>query len=166
MILNDSHLFSNSADITTKEILKRYGGRARAPQVNSPYFNTAKTDSYGDASSPVPQSSSPYGGPVAQRVDPDSNVAVAWQSESSVRHVGSDLQNQIHPGMADRGVSERGVAGGMATPPNLLYSNSNNPSRNSSESHGNGNGNGGGGSPSRASMRSSAWDKQRAVGMA
>ena len=36
MILNDSSLFSNSADITTKEILKRYGDRAKAPQINSP----------------------------------------------------------------------------------------------------------------------------------
>ncbi|KAF2860835.1 RhoGAP-domain-containing protein [Piedraia hortae CBS 480.64] len=33
MILNDSSLFANSADITTKEILKKYGDRAKAPGV-------------------------------------------------------------------------------------------------------------------------------------
>ena len=83
MILNDSSLFSNSADITTKEILKRYGDRAKAPVVSHPTFHSAKPDSYGDASSLVPP-------PVAQRVDTDPHMQTAWQNESSVRHVGSD----------------------------------------------------------------------------
>ena len=96
MILNDSSLFSNSADITTKEILKRYGDRAKAPRVSSPAANATKTESYGDASSPAAQPSRSYstregGAPVAHRVDTDPNMATAWQNESSVRHVGSDL---------------------------------------------------------------------------
>ena len=114
LILNDSSLFSNSADITTKEILKRYGDRAKAPTVNSPAFNAIKSDSYGDASSAVPQTSNSYNGretvPVAQRVDTDPNMATAWQNESSVRHVGSDLN----------------------TPPNLPYA----QGRSSQDSHG------------------------------
>lgn len=106
MILNDSSLFSNSADITTKEILKRYGDRAKAPVVNSPTFNSTKPDSYGDASSPVPPGQSSGGMPIAHRVDPDPNMMTAWQNESSVRHVGSDAPpNQ----------------GGGVTPPNLPY---------------------------------------------
>ena len=149
MILNDSSLFSNSADITTKEILKRYGDRAKAPTVNSPAFNSNKVDSYAiTSSSPVPgQTPNSYAnrdgannaGPVAHRVDTDTNVATAWKNESSVRHVGSDLEQR-----------ERG----MATPPALPYANA----RNSSESNG---------SPHRgsANMRSAAWDKQRAMGM-
>ena len=112
LILNDSSLFSNSAEITAKEILRRYGDRAKAPVV------TVKSDTYGSASSPVSQTSHPYSGrdpiPVAQRIDTDPNMANAWQNESSVRHVGSDHA--------------------LGTPPTLPYA-SGNP-RSSSESHG------------------------------
>ena len=154
LILNDGTLFSSSADITTKEILKRYGDRAKAPQVNSPAFNANKLDSYGDtaaASSPVvsspqhPPSNSASNrdlsrpGQGAQRVDTDPNMATAWQNESSVRHVGSDL-------------GERGM--GTGTPPFA-------PPRNSGESHG---------SPNRekgsSAMRRAEWDRQRAMGVA
>lgn len=106
MILNDSTLFSNSADITTKEILKRYGDRAKAPQVSS---------------SPLPATHQHHSNPsndnaasAAQRVDTDPNMATAWQNESSVRHVGSDRD--------------------MAGAPNLPYATA--QGRNSSESHG------------------------------
>lgn len=80
MILNDSSLFSNSADITTKEILKRYGDRAKAPTVNSAPNIVAST---GTAS---PQGTAP----VVTRVDTDPHQQNAWQNESSVRHVGGD----------------------------------------------------------------------------
>lgn len=137
LILNDSTLFSNNAEITTKEILKRYGDRAKAPVVSSPAVNASKIDTYGDASSPVPTTSHSYSGgqrdgaSTVQRVDTDPNMATAWQNESSVRHVGSDLDT-----------------------PTLPYANS----RKSEDSHG---------SPNRASMRNGGWDKQpRAVGMA
>lgn len=82
MILNDSSLFSNSADITTKEILKRYGDRAKAPTVNS-----------GQASNVVANNgitSPPGAAPVVHRVDTDPNQQTAWQNESSVRHVAGD----------------------------------------------------------------------------
>ncbi len=91
MILNDSSLFSNSADITTKEILKRYSDRAKAPTVNSPAVNASRNDMYGDMSSPTPQSSNREGVTVERRGDTEPNRATAWQNESSGRHVGSDL---------------------------------------------------------------------------
>lgn len=81
MILNDSSLFSNNADITTKEILKRYGDRARAPVVNSPSNNASAQLQHGTTSpSPVP---------VATHVEADRE----WGNESSVRHVvgGSEM---------------------------------------------------------------------------
>lgn len=109
MILNDSSLFSNSADITTKEILKRYGDRAKAPQISSgpsgPGGGHAQSDSFNrNAEMPNPQ-----------RVDTDPNMATAWQNESSVRHVGGE--------------------GGLGGAPSLPYA-SGSGARNSSESHG------------------------------
>ncbi|KAK4635237.1 Rho-type GTPase-activating protein 1 [Fulvia fulva] len=82
MILNDSSLFSNSADITTKEILKRYGDRAKAPTVNSAQPTIAAV--HNGATSP------PSSAPVVTRVDTDPYQQSAWQNESSVRHVGGD----------------------------------------------------------------------------
>ncbi|KJX95929.1 rho-GTPase-activating protein [Zymoseptoria brevis] len=95
MILNDSSLFSNSADITTKEILKRYGDRAKAPTANT---------SSGTPNIVVNGTSSPQASaPVVTRVDTDPHQQNAWQNESSVRH----------------------VAGDAMTPPNLPYGNPN-----------------------------------------
>ncbi|KAK3724854.1 Rho-type GTPase activating protein Rga1 [Vermiconidia calcicola] len=132
-ILNDSSLFSNNAEITTKEILKRYGDRAKTPTVSN--------DNRTDASSPVASHATFAGNAnAAQRVDTDPNMANAWQNESSVRHVGSDMAS--------------GQGGGTANPPNLPYA----QPRRSGESDG---------SPNRGSgMRGAAWDKQRAMGMA
>ena len=114
LILNDSSLFSNSADITTKEILKRYGDRAKAPTVSSPAFNSSY-GTYGVAASPVPGQTPNTGGtPVAHRVDTDPNMATAWKNESSVRHVGSE------------------------TPPALPYANRNSQESNGSPNRGSG----------------------------
>ncbi|CAK4031523.1 Rho-type GTPase-activating 1 [Lecanosticta acicola] len=81
MILNDSSLFSNSADMTTKEILKRYGDRAKAPTVNSAQGTSVATNN---------TTSPPASAAAVTRVDTDPHQATAWQNESSVRHVGSD----------------------------------------------------------------------------
>lgn len=112
--------------MTTKEILKRYGDRAKAPSVtvNTPVYPTA---SHGTTSPP------PASAPVVTRVDTDPEQQSAWRNESSVRHVGAD------PNM---------------TPPSVPYMHN----AGSTESHGE--------SPSRASMRSGAFDKQRAMGLA
>lgn len=91
LILNDSSLFSSSADITTKEILKRYGDRARAPTVT--VGNTAtpgqSTFESSGGGSPRPRDANgrPSMTPVATRVDRDEVQGNAWNNESSVRHV-------------------------------------------------------------------------------
>ncbi|KAL8948074.1 MAG: hypothetical protein Q9222_005704 [Ikaeria aurantiellina] len=94
-ILNDSSLFNNSSDITTKEILKRYGdiGRSAAqrPLITDPSKNN-------DNNEPLPNSresnttngSNPAAraaAPVITHVDTDPYQANVWQKESSVRHV-------------------------------------------------------------------------------
>src|ERR1700742_2552302 len=79
MMLGDSSLFSGSAELTTKEILKRYNEHGRAP--------TAAGTSGMSPHSPS-QSFSRGGRPSAsavQRIDTDPSI---WQTESSVRHVG------------------------------------------------------------------------------
>ncbi|KAK4545738.1 hypothetical protein LTR36_002692 [Oleoguttula mirabilis] len=129
MILNDSSLFSNSAEITTKEILKRYGDRAKAPTVNSQHPGTPSA--HNGTTSPSP---------MATRVDTDPHMQNAWQNESSVRHVGSDREGL-------------GAGPGGQTPPTLPYANA----RGSSDSQG---------SPNRGTVRTGAYDKQRAMGVA
>ena len=95
MILNDSSLFSNTAEITTKEILKKYGDRAKAPTLNSGHVVVAHNGT----------TSPPSNAPIVTRVDTDHYQQSAWQNESSVRHVGSDRDPM--------------------TPPNLPYANPN-----------------------------------------
>lgn len=80
MILNDSSLFSNSADITTKEILKRYGDRAKAPTVNSNQGTVTANNG----------TTSPPASAAVTRVDTDPHQQTAWRQESSVRHVAND----------------------------------------------------------------------------
>ncbi|KAI9829890.1 MAG: hypothetical protein M1826_005312 [Phylliscum demangeonii] len=78
-ILNDNTLFNGSADITTKEILKRYGNVVRSG-------GPPRTVANQDASSS--HSKEGRGNvPIATRVDTDPSQATAWQKESSVRHV-------------------------------------------------------------------------------
>ena len=88
-ILNDSSLFNNSSDITTKEILKRYGDVVRSP-AGQPLIITDNEF----ADSPLPRKESTgnsrAGAPVVTRVDKDPHQARAWQKESSVRHVQSN----------------------------------------------------------------------------
>ena len=72
-VLNDSTLFEGNAEITTKEILKRYGeiGRVPQPTISSPGNNR--------------QPRSREGWNAVTQVTQDPQV---WQNESSVRHVG------------------------------------------------------------------------------
>ncbi|PNS15876.1 Rho-type GTPase-activating protein 1 [Sphaceloma murrayae] len=90
LILNDSSLFSSSADITTKEILKRYGDRARVPTVHA--SSTPQPSSTFDGPAPGSPRGRDANGrptitPVATRVDRDEVQGNAWNNESSVRHV-------------------------------------------------------------------------------
>ncbi|KAH0558392.1 hypothetical protein GP486_004951 [Trichoglossum hirsutum] len=76
-ILGDTSLYNSSADITTKEILKRYGDIGRSPKRIVTTSNAPSPRSKEGRSS----------NPVATRVDTDPYQANAWQKESSVRHV-------------------------------------------------------------------------------
>lgn len=78
-VLNDSEVFNNMPEVTTKEILKRYGEIAKnvRPELNSP--RTYDTSSI--------NSNSRAGAPVVTRVDTDPNQMHAWQKETSVRHI-------------------------------------------------------------------------------
>ncbi|TAQ86105.1 hypothetical protein B7494_g5580 [Chlorociboria aeruginascens] len=96
-ILSDPTLFNNSSDITTKEILKRYGdiGSGDGPkhQVETVEASSVKDNNGRGALAPM-----------VTRVDADPSQAYAWQKESSVRHVqdpnyphGGGINNQNNP---------------------------------------------------------------------
>src|SRR5689334_13814064 len=81
-ILSDPLVFNNPSDITTKEILKRYGDIG----TNGVKHQVETTE----AGSPMGRSKDGSGraqAPVVTRVDTDPSQAHAWQKESSVRHV-------------------------------------------------------------------------------
>jgi hypothetical protein len=99
-ILADQTLFNNPSDITTKEILKRYGDIGTN---GGPRRQVETTEQ-----SPLGRSKDGSGralAPVVTRVDTDPSQAYAWQKESSVRHVqepsapwgGSSNQNNPPP---------------------------------------------------------------------
>lgn len=80
-ILTDTGLHNGPAELTTKEILSRYGhiakGQVQKQTVQGP-----------DAPVHSPSSAShAMGGPVATRVDVDPYQQTAWQKQSSVRPV-------------------------------------------------------------------------------
>ena len=77
-ILSDPSLFNTSSDITTKEILKRYGDLS----LNGGPRHQVETE----AAQNRPKDQRPLA-PVVTRVDTDPSQAYAWQKESSVRHV-------------------------------------------------------------------------------
>ncbi|KAL9106069.1 MAG: hypothetical protein Q9227_008855 [Pyrenula ochraceoflavens] len=84
-VLTDTSLFDGSADITTKEILKRYGNIGKGTIATAPQGNPQ-----GDSATPAPLSTSNSGRgntPVVHRVDADTHQSDAWQKQSSVRHV-------------------------------------------------------------------------------
>ncbi|RFU29205.1 hypothetical protein B7463_g7140, partial [Scytalidium lignicola] len=81
-ILNDPTLFNNTGDITTKEILKRYGDIGAN---GGPKHQVETTES--PMNRPKDGNNSRAQAPVVTRVDGDPSQAYAWQKESSVRHV-------------------------------------------------------------------------------
>ena len=107
-MMNDSALFNNTPDITTKEILKRYndyvkdpkpryhGGYNTTQQQQQQQFGHPNSSGAGSGGNYKPDRSSgghssspiPVAG-VTTRVEADPTVHHAWQNESSVRHVGS-----------------------------------------------------------------------------
>lgn len=79
-ILNDSNLFANGADVTTKDILKRYGDLINRPAPGRTPQTTSSPPRSKEGRAPTT--------PVFHRVDTDPSQNVAMQKESSVRHGG------------------------------------------------------------------------------
>ncbi len=97
-ILNDTSLFTSDSQVTTKEILKRYGdiGTNGGPKHQVETSESSLAGSKEGSGRPL--------APVVTRVDSDYNQENAWQKESSVRHVqdpsipyGGGLGNQNTP---------------------------------------------------------------------
>ncbi|KAL8882215.1 MAG: hypothetical protein Q9198_000749 [Flavoplaca austrocitrina] len=94
-ILNDSSLFNNSSDITTKEILRRYGDIGRAAAHHSQITDPCNTNTTNEPLPNSHESNMTNGSNAAARaaatvithVDTDPYQANGWQKESSVRHV-------------------------------------------------------------------------------
>ena len=85
-VLTDTDLFNNMPEVTTKEILKRYGEIAKKPDSHHVNIKAETAD--------IPIRSPDAGGgnsraaaPPITRVDTDPSQLHAWQKESSVRHV-------------------------------------------------------------------------------
>ena len=80
-ILSDSSMFDLSAELTTKEILKRVGELGKIPQT------TVQTI-------PAQHNSGRSSTPVVARIETD---PASWQTESSVRHVGGNGPGKNNP---------------------------------------------------------------------
>ncbi|KAJ5273667.1 hypothetical protein N7478_008792 [Penicillium angulare] len=77
-ILSDPTLFKENAEVTTKEILKRYGDIARGSFSNRPE-NGGETFTI--------TNSNKHSAPASARIETDPSQDTAWQMQSSVRHV-------------------------------------------------------------------------------
>ncbi|KAI5809630.1 hypothetical protein DFH27DRAFT_153739 [Peziza echinospora] len=85
-MLNDSNLFAGSADLTTKDILKRYGEIVNRP---TPARTIGPPNPPQTTDSPPPKSKEGRGSaPIYHRVDADGDTSnTAWQREPSVKHI-------------------------------------------------------------------------------
>lgn len=92
-ILNDSSLFNKSSDLTTKEILQRYGDigkeATRRPVVTEQNADSPPPRSRGSNNAP---SSAKAAAPVITHVDTDPYQSPVWSQDSSVRHVQGQAQ--------------------------------------------------------------------------
>lgn len=109
-VLTDTSLFDGSPDITTKEILKRYGHIGKGTIATAPQLNLEATPS---GNAPPSSSSSRANAPVVQRVDTDLHQANAWQKQSSVRHVQAPGMPPFAGGL--------GPGSGAMTPPQHTF---------------------------------------------
>lgn len=79
-ILNDASFFKDNPDITTKEILKRYGDFGKGSLAQ-------KIIQGGEVSSGGTGSTRSNNAAATARIETDPSQAAAWQMQSSVRHV-------------------------------------------------------------------------------
>ena len=151
-ILNDSEVFQNNSDITTKEILKRYGDIVKDKKGPSGTGDDADlTPMRSQESNGNSSGNTRVGAPVVTRVDTDPHQLHAWQKESSVRHVVGNGGPTYHS------------ASNQNTPPqhHFDFSNPNSPyhqragSADSATSYG---------TPNRHSHRPSGWSKNSTPG--
>lgn len=141
MMLGDSSLFSGSAELTTKEILKRYNEHAKAPGANGPSPGSSPQQTY-SRSGNRQQSA-----PTVQRIDTDPNV---WQNESSVRHVGGPTAGMTYGSSQQQTPTSQHYPYELGNP-NAPYA------RGSSDSVN--------GSPKRGSLRNSGLQKSGPMGI-
>jgi hypothetical protein len=89
-ILNDPHLFANGPEVTTKDILKRYGDIANRPPPKQHMIV---------ANSPpqTKEGNRPPSTPVFHRVDSDLAQSSAWQKETSARPSGVAAPTTTQP---------------------------------------------------------------------
>ena len=136
-------------EVTTKEILKRYGEIAKTPERHAGATRPDAVDTQPTSNTETNGNNSRSGAPAITRVDTDPNQLNAWQKESSVRHV-----QQNGPSFP---------SGNQNTPPQPQseFANRNSPyhfragSGDSIHSHG---------TPNRHSHRPSNWGRQGANG--
>jgi len=84
-VLTDSELFNNMPEPTTKEILKRYGDMAKSTSAHTAHINPADTDFAAPQRAGTDNANG--SGVLPMRVDVDPKQGIAWQKESSVRHI-------------------------------------------------------------------------------
>ncbi|KAF7876910.1 uncharacterized protein EAF02_008130 [Botrytis sinoallii] len=131
-ILNDPVLFNNTSDITTKEILKRYGDISASGGVRHTVETTEATGHRDGNGRPL--------APVVTRVDVDP-ANNAWQKESSVRHVqDAHIGGQGNQNMNPNREWQGGEGAELQHPPQIYRE-----ERNRTPDLGNGNGHGHGG---------------------
>ncbi|KAF2754120.1 rho GTPase activator [Pseudovirgaria hyperparasitica] len=140
-MLSDSTLFEISPDLTTKEILKRWGEIGRVPQATITNTQTQR---------PRSREGKQANGAAVARID---TVPPQWQNESSVRHVGGNQHMTYGPSSAQNTPPQHQHE--LATP-NLPYA----------HGHSNGSSESRGGSPHRQPYRSSpGMQKQNPMGI-
>ncbi|RAH49690.1 GTPase-activating protein LRG1 [Aspergillus brunneoviolaceus CBS 621.78] len=80
-VLNDPTFFKENSEVTTKDILKRYGDIARGSMSQKP-LNGGETVT-------ITNSTRGANIPTSARIETDASQDAAWQAQSSVRHVQS-----------------------------------------------------------------------------
>ena len=86
-VLTDTELFNNMPEVTTKEILKRYGEIAKTPDRHNVTTVKPEVADMPGRNQGSNGSKSRADAPAITRVDTDPNQTHAWQKEASVRHV-------------------------------------------------------------------------------
>ena len=82
-VLGDTTFIKENSEVTTKEILKRYGDIARGSF-------SQKTNNGGETFT-ITNSSRNANAPTSARIESDPSQDAAWQMQSSVRHVQSPV---------------------------------------------------------------------------